>query len=49
MDAQKALEIEKEKRKAVARKRICWFLAIVDVALVIYIAIQVILLIQQTH
>ena len=49
MDAEKALQIEKEKRKAVAKKRICWFLAIVDVALVIYIAIQIILLIQQSH
>ena len=46
MDAKEALQIEKTKRKAVARKRICWFLAIMNIALVIYIAIQIILLIQ---
>ena len=47
MDAKQALQIEKAKRKAVAKKRICWFLAIVDIALVIYIAIQIIMLIQR--
>lgn len=46
MDSKQALRIEKEKRKAVAKKRICWFLGILDVVLVIYIAIQVILIIQ---
>ena len=46
MDSKEALQIEKAKRKAVAKKRICWFLAIVNVVLVIYIAIQIILIIQ---
>ena len=46
MDAKEALQIERDKRKAVARKRICWFLAILNVVLVIYIAIQIIILIQ---
>ena len=46
MDAKQALQIEKAKRKAVAKKRICWFLGAVDLALVIYIAIQIILLLQ---
>ena len=46
MDSKEALRIEKEKRKAVAKKRICWVLAILDVALVVYIAIQIIIIIQ---
>ncbi|MBO5578164.1 MAG: hypothetical protein J5955_03560 [Bacilli bacterium] len=46
MDSKEALAIEKKKRKAVAKKRICWFLGAVDLALVIYIAIQIILLLQ---
>ena len=46
MNQAEALRIEKEKRKAVAKKRICWFLGAVDLALVIYIAIQIILLLQ---
>ena len=46
MDSKEALAIEKKKRKAVAKKRICWVLAILDVALAVYIAVQVIILIQ---
>lgn len=46
MDSKEALAIEKKKRKAVAKKRICWVLAILDVALAIYIAVQVIILVQ---
>ena len=46
MDSKEALRIEKEKRKAVAKKRICWVLAILDVALAIYIAVQIIILLQ---
>lgn len=46
MDSKEALAIEKKKRKAVAKKRICWVLAILDVALAIYIAVQVIILLQ---
>ena len=47
MDAKEALRIEKEKRKAVANRRICWVLGILDVALVIYIVIQIIMIIQK--
>ena len=46
MDSKEALAIEKKKRKAVAKKRICWVLAILDIALAIYIAVQVIILVQ---
>ncbi len=46
MDSKEALAIEKKKRKAVAKKRICWFLGVVDLSLVIYIAVQIILLLQ---
>ncbi len=46
MDSKEALAIEKKKRKAVAKKRICWVLAILDVALAIYIAVQIIILLQ---
>ena len=46
MDSKEALAIEKKKRKAVAKKRICWVLAILDVALAIYIAVQIIILVQ---
>ena len=46
MDRQRALQIEKQKRKAVATKRICWVLAIADVALLIYIVVQVLIIIQ---
>ena len=46
MDSKEALAIEKKKRKAVAKKRICWVLAILDVALAVYIAVQVIILVQ---
>ncbi len=46
MDSKEALQIEKDKRKAVAKYRICWFLAILDIVLIIYIVIQAILLIQ---
>ena len=41
-----ALKVEKEKRKAVATRRICWVLGILDIALVIYIAVQIIIIIQ---
>ena len=47
MDSKEALQIEKDKRKAVAKYRICWFLGIIDVLLVVYIIIQIILLIQK--
>ena len=46
MDSKEALKLEKDKRKAVAKYRICWFLGVLDIALVIYIIIQIILLIQ---
>lgn len=46
MDSKQALQIEKEKRKAVAKKRIGWFLGVVDVALLIYIAIEILILVQ---
>jgi len=46
MDSKEALAIEKRKRKAVAKKRICWFLGAIDLVLLIYIAIQIILLAQ---
>ena len=46
MDSKEALRIEKEKRKAVAKKRICWVLGILDVGALIYIAIQILLIAQ---
>ncbi|MBO6280439.1 MAG: hypothetical protein J6M95_02535 [Bacilli bacterium] len=46
MDSKEALKIEKQKRKAVAKRRICWLLGILDIALVIYIAVQIIILVQ---
>ena len=46
MDSKEALRIEKEKRKAVANKRICWILAILDVALLIYVVVQVLIIVQ---
>ena len=46
MDSKEALRIEKEKRKAVAKKRICWVLGILDIVLLIYIIIQIIMICQ---
>jgi hypothetical protein len=46
MNQAEALRIEKEKRKAVAKKRICWLLAILNIALAIYIVIQFIIIFQ---
>ena len=46
MNSKEALLLEKKKRKAVAKKRICWLLAIVDIALLVYVAIQIIIIIQ---
>ena len=42
MDNKEALRIEKAKRKAVARYRTCIVLAILNVALFIYIILQII-------
>lgn len=46
MNAKEALQIEKNKRKAVAKKRICWVLGILDIALIVYLAVQIILIIE---
>ena len=47
MDNKEALQIEKDKRKAVAKYRICWFLGILDLLLIIYIIIQIIIAVQK--
>lgn len=46
MNQAEALRIEKEKRKAVAKKRICWLLAILNIVLAIYIVVQFIIIFQ---
>lgn len=47
MDKNKALQIEKDKRKIIATRRICFVLAIMDVALLVYLIVQIILLAQK--
>ena len=46
MNSKQALQIEKARRKAIATKRICWVLGILDVALLIYVIVQVLILVQ---
>ena len=46
MNSKEALKIEKENRKEIARKRICYLLLCLDILLVIYFAIQIIFLVQ---
>lgn len=43
-EVEEAILEEKKKRKEVARRRTFWFVVIVDLALVAYIAIQIIIL-----
>ena len=47
MDKNKALEIDKKKRKIIAARRTCAVLAILDIFLVVYIIIQFIFLAQR--
>ena len=44
IDEKEALESEKAKRKEVAKRRIFWFLVVLDIALVALIVIDVFLL-----
>ena len=47
MNSKEALQIEKENRKALSKKRTTFLVLGLDVALIVYIVIQVFIIIQK--